>query len=93
MRSDCVLRHSPSILEQAECGREMLDLQRGERLGQDVGDHVVGRAIDELDLLVLDDPADEVVAYVDVLRTGMVLVVASESDGVMRMCYPAQVSK
>ena len=76
-----MLQHSPSSGEQAKGRREVLDLGRGEGLRQDVGDHVLGGAVDELNLLVLDDPADEVVADVDVLRTGMVLVVTSERDG------------
>ena len=63
-----MLQPSPSSGEQAKGRRAVLDLGRGEGLRQDVGDHVLGGAVDELELLVLDDPANEVVADVDVFR-------------------------
>jgi hypothetical protein len=46
-----------------------------------VGDHVIHGAIDEAYGALLDDPPDPVVAHVNVLCAGMVLVVACECNG------------
>lgn len=58
----------------------MFDFRRGERLRECVGDHVVGRAIDETNRAVLDDPTDEMEAHVDVLRVRVILVVLGERN-------------
>lgn len=52
-----------------------------EHLGERVGDHVPRRTIDEMDVLLVDDPADEMKANIDVSGTGMILVVTNEGDG------------
>lgn len=73
-----VLQHSPSILQESERGCKVFDLGAGERFGERVRNHVFGRAINEFELLVLHDPADEMKANVDVFDMCMVLVVLCE---------------
>ena len=58
----------------------MLDLWGWERFGEGVGDHVVGGAENEVNLAVVDYPADEVEAYVNVFCAHVVLVVFGECD-------------
>ena len=50
-------QHSPSILDESERGRKMLDLGARKGLREHVGNHFVRRAVNELQLLVGDDPA------------------------------------
>ncbi len=45
-----------------------------------VGDHVLGRAIDEPNRAVFDDPANEMEANVDVLAARVVLVILRERN-------------
>ncbi len=59
----------------------MLHLRRGERLGEDVGDHVLGRAIDEPDGSVFDNPANEMESDVDVFAARVILVILRERNG------------
>jgi hypothetical protein len=59
----------------------MLHLGRWQGLGERVHNHVVGRAINEVQGALLDDPSDEVVSHVDVLHARVVLVVLGERDG------------
>ena len=59
----------------------MFHLGRGKGLGEGIGDHVVGQAIDDTQGALLGNPSDEVVVHVDVLRARMVLVIAGERDG------------
>ena len=74
-------QHSPSFRAQSKSCGEMLHLGRGESLGKGVCDHVVGWAINKAHGSALDDPSNEMVSYIDVLRARMVLVVACEGDG------------
>jgi hypothetical protein len=46
-----------------------------------IGCHVVGRAIDELEGSVVDDEANEMVTYVDVFGTSVIIAVGSDGDG------------
>ena len=46
----------------------MLHLGRGESLGEGVCDHVVSWAINEVHGSMLNDPANEMVLHIDVLR-------------------------
>ena len=59
----------------------MLHLGGGQGLCEAVGDHVVGRAINEPQGALLNDPANEVVSHVDVLGTRVVLMITREHDG------------
>ena len=59
----------------------MLHLGRGESLGEGVHNHVVSWAINKVHGSTLDDPANEMVSHIDVLRAQMVLVVMCEGDG------------
>jgi hypothetical protein len=56
----------------------MLHLGRWQGLGERVRDHVVGWAINKAQGALLDDPSDEMVVHVDVLRAHVVLMVLSE---------------
>jgi hypothetical protein len=56
----------------------MLHLGRWQGLGERVRDHVIGRAINEAQGALLNDPSDEVVVHIDVLRACVVLVVLGE---------------
>jgi hypothetical protein len=48
----------------------MLDLWRWQRLGERIGNHVCGGAIDESQFVVLDNPTNEMETDVDVFGTG-----------------------
>ena len=61
----------------------MLGLERRERLGEDVRGHVLCRAVDQADLLVLEDPSDEMEPDVDVLRASVITVVLRERNGTL----------
>lgn len=75
-----IFQHSPSSRAQAESIGKMFDLGRGEGLGQGVGNHVIGRTVDEAERAVLDDLTDEMIPYVDMLRARVILVVLSERN-------------
>ena len=53
----CLLlfQHSPSSLAEAEFDGEVLHFRRGERLGQGIGNHLIGRAVYESDGSLLGD--------------------------------------
>ena len=74
------LRHSPSFRAQAKSCGEMLHFGRWQSLSEGVGDHVVGWAINKTQGALFNNPANEVVAHVDVLGVRVVLMVASERD-------------
>lgn len=56
----------------------MLDLSGRESLGKHIHDHLVGRAVGDLEGALLDDPSDEVIAYINMFSSCVVLVVFSE---------------
>ena len=58
----------------------MLDFEGRERLRECVGDHIRGRAVDELNGAILADPTEEMETNVDVFRACVVLVVSRKSD-------------
>ena len=62
------IQHSPSFRTQSKGCGEMLDLGRWERLCQRISNHVVGGAIYEAKGSFFDNPADKVVAHINVLR-------------------------
>ena len=55
-------------------------LPLGKCLGQDVGGHVVCRAVHEVDHLPHHALADEMIAYVDVLGARVVVIVDSKRE-------------
>jgi hypothetical protein len=65
---------------QAEACGEVLHFQRGKCLGEDIGNHVVGGAIYEVQSALLHHPTDPMVAHVNVLRAHVILVVARERN-------------
>jgi hypothetical protein len=75
------LQYSLSFRVQSEFCSEMLHLGRWQSLGEDVSDHVICGAIDELDSTLFDDPADPVISHVNVLGSRVVLVVTYKRDG------------
>jgi hypothetical protein len=58
----------------------MLDLGQRQCLHKCIGNHVIGRAIDEVQGALLDDLLDEVVAHINVLYIHMILVVPREGN-------------
>jgi len=74
------LQHSPSSRAEAKLVAEVLDFGRGKSLRHRVGNHVVGRAIDKADRAVVNDPANEVEANIDMLRTSVVLMILCQRD-------------
>src|SRR5712672_4665710 len=73
-------QHSPSFRAESKSSSKMLNLGRRQGLGERVGDHVIGQAVYEAQGTLLDDPADKVVAHIDMFRARVVLVVPSEGD-------------
>ena len=59
----------------------MLHFSGGERLGEGVGDHVIGGAINEAERALFDHPSDPMIAHVDMLCARVVLMIARERDG------------
>src|SRR5712671_995340 len=78
--SACSFQHSPSFHAASKSSGEMFHLGRRQVLGECIGDHVIGRAVYEAQGTLLDDPADKVVAHVDMFHARVVLVVLSEGD-------------
>ena len=59
----------------------MFDFGGRERLGKGVGDHVVCRAIDERKVALANDPSNKMKTYIDVLGSGVILLVFGKGDG------------
>src|SRR6266568_7696077 len=66
-------QHSPSSRQEAELNGEVLHLHGREHFSKRVGEHVFCGAIYQFDGSLFDYPVYEMVADVDVFRTGMVL--------------------
>ena len=77
--------HSPSNLAETEGRSEVFGLGARKSLGERVGDHIFGRAVIDSDLPSFYDVTNEVEANVDVFRSSMELLVASESDCGLRI--------
>jgi len=58
----------------------MFHLGRGPGLGECISNNVVGQAVNKVQGALLNDPVDEVVVHVDVLRAHVVLVVTGEGN-------------
>ena len=58
---------SESESESKQLGEQLLELRRGQRLGEEVSDHVSGRLVHELEVSTLNTFANEVVSDVNVL--------------------------
>jgi hypothetical protein len=78
--SVCSFQHSPSFRVESESSGEMFHLGRRQGLGERVGDHVIGWSVYEAQETLLNDPADEVVAHIDMFHVRVVLVVPSEGN-------------
>lgn len=76
----CVPQYSPSNSTESETVSEVLDFSGGERFGEHVSDHVGGGAINKTEGALLDHPANEMVADVDVLGPRVIAMVLRESD-------------
>jgi hypothetical protein len=75
-----VLQHSPSNGAESEAAREVLDLRRGECLGERICNHVSSGAVNEVEGAPLNNPMNEMIADIDVLGPCVVTVVLCESD-------------
>ena len=75
------LQHSPSSRSEAHRSSEMLHLDGGKGLREDVGGLLVRRAVDESNRAGLDRVADEMVPDVDMFGACVKFVVASKGDG------------
>ena len=58
----------------------MFDLGRWQRLGKQVGNHIVGGAKNELQFAIVDDPMNKMEMNVDVFCACMVLMVLGKCD-------------
>ena len=72
--------HSPGRLMQSQTKAVALYLPVRERFGQDIGRHIFSGTVDHLDGPTCYDFADEVDAYVDVLRARMVVIILRELE-------------
>ena len=54
---------------------EVLDFWRGKGLGEHIGNHIVGGAVDKVQFAIINNPADKMEVYVDVFGVGVILVV------------------
>jgi hypothetical protein len=61
--------------------REVLDLRRRQGLSESIGDHISSRTVDQPNRTLLDDPTDEMISHIDMLRPRMELMVMSKCDG------------
>jgi hypothetical protein len=59
----------------------MFHLRRGKGFGESVGNHVIGRAVNEVQRAIFNDPSDEMETNIDVFGPGVVLVVFRKGDG------------
>ena len=70
----------PSNVTESKFSGEMLDFWRRKGLGECIGDHVIGGVVDKAQFAIINNPANEMEAYVNVFGVGMVLVVLQECD-------------
>ena len=49
--------------------------------GEGISCHDIGRTVNELEGSIVDDEADEMVAYVDVFGASVIVAIGSDSDG------------
>jgi hypothetical protein len=59
----------------------MFHLWRGKGFRESIGNHVIGRAVNEVQGAVFDNPSDEMEVNVDVFSSGMILVVFRKGYG------------
>jgi hypothetical protein len=60
---------------------KVLGLDAWKRFSKGIGNHIFGRAKDEPNGAVLDDPTDEMISDIDVFGTRVILVVFGKSNG------------
>lgn len=58
----------------------MFDFWRWQCLSQGIGDHVCSGAVNELEFIIVDDPANEIKMNVDMLHLSVVLMVFGEGN-------------
>ena len=75
------LQHSPSSVHESERGREVLDLDAWECLGEYVGSLVVRGDVQKSNRAGLNGVANEMIADLDMLCAGVIRPVLSERDG------------
>ena len=73
--------HSPSNRCEAKCAHEMLCLRTRKGFSEDVGCHLLGRTINQLDRASLDDVTNEMIMDINVLCAGMVMSIFRECNG------------
>ena len=59
----------------------MLRFDVGKRLGKCVGDHVIGRTINEINGTVIDDESNKMIPDVNMLCASVIRTVTGECDG------------
>jgi hypothetical protein len=69
----------------AEHEGEMLCLNVGKHLGKCVGDHIISRAINEVNCPIIYDKLNKMIPYVNVLGSSVIRPVVSECDGSLRI--------
>ena len=62
-------------------GCKILDLHRQKSLGKHVCDHIISRAIDELNRAIFNDIVNEMKVDADVFGVSMILMIICECDG------------
>ena len=75
------VQHSLSIELKSEFGSKVLDLHGQEGLSESVSNHFVSGAVDQLNLALVNDIADKMIMNINVLGSGVVLVVFGKCDG------------
>ena len=63
-----------------ECNSRVFDFWGRDCLGECVGNHVVCRAINELDFAIVNYPANEMEMHVNMFGVGVILVVFGEGN-------------
>ena len=75
-----IVQHSSSMRRETQFVRKMFDFHRWERLRECVGHHFVGRAINEPNFPIFNDPTNKMETNVDVFGMGMVLMLLRERN-------------
>ncbi len=74
------IQHSPSISAKPKIANMCDNLPLGKGLGKNISHHIICMTIDKSDIIIGDDLLDEVVADVDMLCSGVVVVFAGKFD-------------
>ena len=74
-------QHSPSNYCESQFQGEVLDFGRWQSFGKGVGHHVIGWAINQMEMTVFDNIANEVKTDVNILGASMILMVFCQCNG------------